>query len=186
MHWSIASHHPLGIHADLGESAGRLCGRKPRWALCAEGCVPYCACALLHVRSVMHRCCEICAPAVEDLQPKEGFREKAYVRSALAGRTLDSLRLLESHGDQVRYQCFATLHACTAHLTSNLPHQVLELPPGAELLAQSSTAANEIWTFQDRALAIQGHPEMPVSEAQTKILPFLADNGWGCCRGCPV
>jgi hypothetical protein len=38
---------------------------------------------------------------VEDLQPKESFREKAYVRAALAGKALDSLRLLESHGDQV-------------------------------------------------------------------------------------
>ena len=55
--------------------------------------------------------------------------------------------------------------------------QVLELPPGAELLADSATASNEIWTYQDRALAIQGHPEMPVSEAQTKIFPFLALNG---------
>jgi GMP synthase-like glutamine amidotransferase len=73
---------------------------------------------------------------------------------------------------------FRILHACRAHLTSFRTCQVLELPPGAELLAQSGTAANEIWTFQDRALAIQGHPEMPVSEAQTKILPFLADNGW--------
>ena len=54
---------------------------------------------------------------------------------------------------------------------------MLELPPGAELLADSVTASNEIWTYQDRALAIQGHPEMPVSEALLKILPFVAGNG---------
>lgn len=55
--------------------------------------------------------------------------------------------------------------------------QVLELPEGAELLATSPTAPNEIWTYQDRVLAIQGHPEMPCEEALHKILPFLSANG---------
>ena len=55
--------------------------------------------------------------------------------------------------------------------------QVLELPEGAELLATSPTAVNEIWTYQDRVLAIQGHPEMPCEEALRKILPFLSSNG---------
>lgn len=55
--------------------------------------------------------------------------------------------------------------------------QVLELPEGAELLASSPTALNEIWTYQDRVLAIQGHPEMPCKEALHKILPFLSSNG---------
>ena len=43
-----------------------------------------------------------CSQAVEDVQPKEGFWEKPYVRAALAGRALSTLKLLESHGDQVR------------------------------------------------------------------------------------
>ena len=55
--------------------------------------------------------------------------------------------------------------------------QVLELPEGAELLATSPAALNEIWTYQDRVLAIQGHPEMPCKEALHKILPFLSSNG---------
>jgi hypothetical protein len=57
--------------------------------------------------------------------------------------------------------------------------QVLELPEGAELLADSATAANEVWAFRTRALAIQGHPEMPASEALTKILTPLSANGCG-------
>ena len=55
--------------------------------------------------------------------------------------------------------------------------QVLGLPEGAELLASSQTAPNEIWTYQDRVLAIQGHPEMPSQEALQKIWPFLSSNG---------
>lgn len=55
--------------------------------------------------------------------------------------------------------------------------QVLELPEGAELLADSATAPNEVWTFRDRVLAIQGHPEMPVSEALAKIYTTLSSNG---------
>ena len=64
--------------------------------------------------------------------------------------------------------------------------QVLELPKGAELLASSQTAPNEIWTYQDRVLAIQGHPEMASQEALQKIWPFLSSNGcvsairWSC------
>lgn len=56
--------------------------------------------------------------------------------------------------------------------------QVLELPKGAELLASSPTAPNEIWTYQDRVLAIQGHPEMPSEDALQKIWPFLSSNGY--------
>lgn len=59
------------------------------------------------------------------------------------------------------------------------------LPPGAEVLATSATAPNEIWTFRDKALAIQGHPEMPASEALNKIHPFLEQNGSvPCCSAC--
>ena len=132
----------------------------------------------------MHCSCacitKVCAHAVEDVQPKEGFREKPYVKAAVAGGTLESIKLLESHGDQV---LSAPMNPTAFMLLMHQPvmpllaHQVLELPPGAELLAESATASNEIWTYQDRALAIQGHPEMPVSEAQTKIHPFLVKNG---------
>ena len=64
--------------------------------------------------------------------------------------------------------------------------QVVKLPLGAEVLATSGTAPNEIWTFRDKALAIQGHPEMPASEALNKIYPFLEQNGsasrcFACC-----
>ena len=55
--------------------------------------------------------------------------------------------------------------------------QVLELPEDAELLASSRTAPYEIWSFQDRALAIQGHPEMVPEDMLQKIWPFLSSNG---------
>ena len=57
--------------------------------------------------------------------------------------------------------------------------QVLELPGGAELLASSQTAPYEIWSFQDRVLAIQGHPEMVPEDMLQKIWPFLSSNGCG-------
>lgn len=72
-------------------------------------------------------------------------------------------------------------HACTWNCLSASDLlcmlQVLELPKGAELLASSPTAPNEIWTYQDRVLAIQGHPEMPSEDALQKIWPFLSSNG---------
>ena len=55
--------------------------------------------------------------------------------------------------------------------------QVLELPEGAQLLATSQTAPYEIWSFQDRVLAIQGHPEMVPEDMLQKIWPFLSSNG---------
>ncbi|KAG1656382.1 hypothetical protein FOA52_011007 [Chlamydomonas sp. UWO 241] len=65
------------------------------------------------------------------------------------------LRLLESHGDQV-----------------------LELPPGARLLASSSSAPIEMWLLPGRAIAFQFHPEFPCPTlAMEKIHPFLAANG---------
>ena len=53
---------------------------------------------------------------------------------------------------------------------------MLELPGGAELLASSQTAPYEIWSFQDRVLAIQGHPEMVPEDMLQKIWPFLSSN----------
>jgi GMP synthase (glutamine-hydrolysing) len=66
----------------------------------------------------------------------------------------DALSILESHGE------------C-----------VLELPPGAELLAHSSSAAHEVFTVGDRALAIQGHPEMTREIMVGRILPALRESG---------
>ncbi len=55
--------------------------------------------------------------------------------------------------------------------------QVLELPPGAELLASSATAPNEVWTVRDRVLAFQGHPEMAPEEMLAKVHSTLSSNG---------
>ena len=54
---------------------------------------------------------------------------------------------------------------------------VLDLPPGAELLADSGTAAHEVFTVGDRVLAIQGHPEMSRELMVGRILPALRDSG---------
>lgn len=54
---------------------------------------------------------------------------------------------------------------------------VLELPPGADLLGQSGSAANEIFALGGRALALQGHPELPRQAMVEKILPGLRESG---------
>lgn len=41
--------------------------------------------------------------------------------------------------------------------------QVLEMPPGAELLATSEQTPLEIWRLEKNVLAVQGHPEFTVS-----------------------
>ncbi|KAG2434588.1 hypothetical protein HXX76_007484 [Chlamydomonas incerta] len=65
------------------------------------------------------------------------------------------LRLLESHGDQV-----------------------LELPPGAQLLAWSDNARHEMWALPGgAALAFQFHPEMSPGLAYDKIWSALSCNG---------
>jgi hypothetical protein len=68
-----------------------------------------------------------------------------------AGRTV---RILQSHGDQV-----------------------LELPPGATCLADSDTARYEIWGVGDRVLAWQGHPELTRRSVLEKIYPFIVSAG---------
>jgi GMP synthase (glutamine-hydrolysing) len=85
--------------------------------------------------------------------------EQITLRPAFAARLGaaelgDTLSLYESHGE------------C-----------VLELPPGAEPLARSGTAAHEVFTVGDRALAIQGHPEMTREIMVGRILPALRDSG---------
>lgn len=85
--------------------------------------------------------------------------EQIALRPAFAARLGaddlgDTLSILESHGE------------C-----------VLELPAGAELLAHSSTAAHEVFAVGDRALAIQGHPEMTRDIMVDRILPALRDSG---------
>ncbi|EFJ48576.1 hypothetical protein VOLCADRAFT_120847 [Volvox carteri f. nagariensis] len=70
------------------------------------------------------------------------------------------LRVLESHGDQV-----------------------LELPPGASLLAASGaeapggTAAHEMWALGDRCLAFQFHPELTTDLVYDKIWTALSASG---------
>lgn len=54
---------------------------------------------------------------------------------------------------------------------------ILELPPGAELLAGSGSAAHEIFTVGERGLAVQGHPEMTRELMVGRILPALRESG---------
>ncbi|BDA46536.1 probable gamma-glutamyl peptidase 4 at N-terminal half [Coccomyxa sp. Obi] len=99
---------------------------------------------------------------VEELQLTKALFGKEYFRAAVSQQPTGkgdtelpaTLKIIESHGDQV-----------------------LELPPGAQLLASSATAPNEVWTMGDRVLAIQGHPEMAPEEALAKIHSTLSSNG---------
>jgi GMP synthase (glutamine-hydrolysing) len=54
---------------------------------------------------------------------------------------------------------------------------VLELPPGAELIARSDGAAHEIFAVGRRVLALQGHPELDREALVDKIMPGLRDEG---------
>ncbi|CAL8462667.1 g2200 [Coccomyxa elongata] len=99
---------------------------------------------------------------VEELHLTEALSAKDYFTAAIAQQPAGksdkelaaTLRIIESHGDQV-----------------------LELPPGAELLASSATAPNEVWTLGDRVLAFQGHPEMAPEEMLAKVHSTLSSNG---------
>ncbi|KAK9829130.1 hypothetical protein WJX72_004054 [[Myrmecia] bisecta] len=104
---------------------------------------------------------------VEHIQVTPAFEQKPYYRtvasSATQGSTSDeaaelrqagTLRLIESHGDQV-----------------------LRLPDGAELLASSATAPHEVWAVGKRALALQGHPELSIPDMLSKVHTDLTQNG---------
>ncbi len=65
-----------------------------------------------------------------------------------------SVRLLTSHADSVT-----------------------ELPPTATLLGTSPATPNEIFLIPDRALAIQGHPELTTESMLQTILPTLRERG---------
>lgn len=67
---------------------------------------------------------------------------------------LPSLRLLESHGDQV-----------------------LALPPGATTLATSPTASHELWAYGGCVLAFQFHIEFGGRLAHEKIWPAIKAAG---------
>jgi len=69
--------------------------------------------------------------------------------SAFIGEDWKTLRLIESHGDQV-----------------------LELPEDAVRLATSQTCLNEIWCYRS-ALAIQPHPELSPAIMKQIVLPHL-------------
>lgn len=84
---------------------------------------------------------------------RDDFRAAAamFPPSGAASEGLRRIRVVESHGD------------C-----------VTSLPPGATLLASSSTAAVEAFAVGDVALAWQGHPELSADAVERKILPFIA------------
>jgi hypothetical protein len=65
------------------------------------------------------------------------------------------------------------LHVLTSHFDA-----VLQLPPGAELLAASPRTAVELWALGKHVLAQQGHPEMCPSHVRDLILPSLLAKGY--------
>ena len=94
----------------------------------------------------------------ESLECEDAMLRRADFRAAAAmfpptgaaSEGLKRIRVIESHGD------------C-----------VTSLPPGATLLASSSTAAVEAFAVGDVALAWQGHPELSAGAVERKILPFV-------------
>ena len=84
---------------------------------------------------------------------RDDFRVAAamFPPASAASEGLKRIRVIESHGD------------C-----------VTSLPPGATLLASSSTALVEAFAVGDNALAWQGHPELSAGAVERKILPFVA------------
>jgi hypothetical protein len=51
--------------------------------------------------------------------------------------------------------------------------QVLDVPPGAQLLASSPTARMEMWSYGSHVLAFQFHPEMTCGVVLEKIFPSV-------------
>jgi GMP synthase-like glutamine amidotransferase len=83
----------------------------------------------------------------------DGFTASWFARGLdRAGVPGSTISLLQSHGE------------C-----------VLDLPPGAELLGRSESAAHEIFAVGSRVLALQGHPELDRVALVEKILPGLRD-----------
>jgi GMP synthase-like glutamine amidotransferase len=70
---------------------------------------------------------------------------------------------------------------CCCFLVHALPHccceQVLQLPPGAVLLASSPTARNELWSWGPNILASQFHVEFDEPLVLQKIWATLKDVG---------
>ena len=83
---------------------------------------------------------------------RDDFRAAAamFPPASAASEGLRRIRVIESHGD------------C-----------VTSLPPGATLLASSSTAAVEAFAIGDVALVWQGHPELSAAAIERKILRFV-------------
>lgn len=75
--------------------------------------------------------------------------------------------------DAALQRCQLTVPAASIRLVQSHGDQVLQLPPDAVLLGTSPTAQHEVWTLDNRVLAIQGHPELCVQDVLEKILPAV-------------
>ena len=64
------------------------------------------------------------------------------------------------------------LHVLTSHFDA-----VLQLPPGAELLAASPRTQVELWALGKHVLGQQGHPEMCPAHVRELIVPGLLAKG---------
>jgi hypothetical protein len=63
------------------------------------------------------------------------------------------------------------------HVLASHGDCVLKLPPDADLLALSPSAAVELWALGKDVLCIQSHPEMSAQQLETLILPGLTAAG---------
>mmetsp|Transcript_45563 Transcript_45563/g.85073 ORF Transcript_45563/g.85073 Transcript_45563/m.85073 type:complete len:414 (+) Transcript_45563:113-1354(+) len=61
----------------------------------------------------------------------------------------------------------------SVRIVSSHADQVLDLPPGAELLASSKSTKAEIWSHGSNVLAVQGHPEMTPALCRERIMTTL-------------
>lgn len=63
--------------------------------------------------------------------------------------------------------------ATTAFLLESHSEQVTRLPQSCSVLASSDRTMAEIWTFEDRVLAFQCHPELTPALIKGRVLPKL-------------
>ncbi|WIA15461.1 hypothetical protein OEZ85_002103 [Tetradesmus obliquus] len=115
-----------------------------------------------------------------------GSHYSAYEQHEWIDQLMDLLRKLAGQGTRMYGCCFGCQVLARALGGSVGPNpdgdfshgdQVLQLPPGAVLLASSPTAANELWSWGPNILASQFHVEFDEPLVLQKIWTTLKDVG---------
>ena len=120
--------------------------------------------------------------ATEALLSQPFFQE-----TAAHHKIAQTIKIIQSHGEQVDalinglpvnalLHCVSMLVVVFEKFTFDL--QILALPKGAVLLATSSTAPFEAWSFGPNILALQGHCEFDAKTTLEKIHAPLTNNGY--------